>query len=179
MRGLRSIGHKRVVRRMLRTGISALVVSPLNEGHALALYDLVQENRSHLTAYGDYADLVAASLEALEAQLAEGTNLQFGIFLHQKLIGRVDLVPVAPPRYGLGYWLARRSMGKGYATAALKALLEYARTDLQATGVYAGVTNGNWRSAAVLERAGFLPVEVFEKYTRFHRALTGHRVGIH
>ncbi|RYG79534.1 MAG: N-acetyltransferase [Alphaproteobacteria bacterium] len=166
---------------MLRTSVSALALSPLNEGHARALYELVQENRSHLTAYGDYRDLEAISLQALEAQLAEGAgcNLQFGIFLHQELIGRVDLVPVAPPRYGLGYWLAQRWTGKGYATAALKALLEFAGTDLQATDIYAGVTHGNWRSAAVLERAGFLPAEVFETYTRFHRALTGHSVGIH
>jgi RimJ/RimL family protein N-acetyltransferase len=164
---------------MLRTSVSALALSPLSEVHARALYDLVQENRSHLTAYGDYVDLAALSLEALEAQLAgsAGDNLQFGIFLHQELIGRVDLVPVAPPRYGLGYWLAQRWTGKGYATAALETLMEFAGTDLQATDIYAGVTNGNWRSAAVLERAGFQPVEVFETYTRFHRALTGHRLG--
>jgi hypothetical protein len=23
------------------------------------------------------------------------------------LVGRIDLVPVDPPRYGIGYWLAR------------------------------------------------------------------------
>lgn len=179
MRGLKSIGHRRAVKKMIGTGISGLALCPLNEDHALALYDLVQENRSHLTAHGDYADLVAASLEALEGQLTEGTSrtLQLGIFLRQKLIGRIDLVPVAPPRYGLGYWLGKHSTGKGYATAALKALLRFADTDLQATDIYAGVTSGNWRSEAVLQRAGFLPVEVFEKYTRFHRALTGHDGG--
>lgn len=164
---------------MIRTEISTMAVCPLNDGHALALYDLIQENRTHLTAHGDYADLVAASLAALESQLTEGRgrSLQFGIFLRQKLIGRIDLVPVDPPRYGLGYWLARQSTGKGYATAALRALLDFARTDLQATDIYAGVTKGNWRSEAVLLRAGFLPVEIFEKYTRFHRALTGHDAG--
>jgi RimJ/RimL family protein N-acetyltransferase len=163
---------------MIPTGISALVVCPLNDGHALALHDLVQENRAHLTAHGDYAELVAASLEALEGQLTQGKsrNLQFGIFLSQKLIGRIDLVPVDPPRYGLGYWLAQHSTGNGYATAALKALLGFAGTDLRATDIYAGVTNGNWRSEAVLQRAGFMPVEVFKNYTRFHRALTGHNV---
>jgi hypothetical protein len=53
--------------------------------------DLFQENRSHLTAYGDYADSGALSLEALDAQIAKGTgyNLKFGIFLHQG-IGLLD-----------------------------------------------------------------------------------------
>ena len=164
---------------MIRTEISALAVYTLNNSHALDLHNLIQENRAHLTAHGDYTDLVAASPEALEGQLIEGTdhNLRFGIFLHQKLIGRIDLVPVTPPRYGLGYWLAQHSTGKGYATAALRALLDFAATELQATDIYAGVTKGNLRSEAVLQRAGFLPAESFEKYTRFHRRLTGHNVG--
>ena len=158
---------------MIATSMSGLVLVALNEHNSSALYELVQENRFHLTAHGDYADLVAAPLEALEAELTGMTshNLRFGIFLGQKLIGSMDLIPVAPPRYSLGYWLAQSWTGRGYATAALRALLEYAIADLQASDIFAGVTHGNQRSIAVLERAGFLPVESFEKYTRFHRSL--------
>jgi ribosomal-protein-serine acetyltransferase len=40
-----------------------------------------------------------------------------------------------------------------------------------ATDVYAGVTHGNGKSGAVLTRLGFKVAEVFETYTRYHRAL--------
>lgn len=150
-----------------------LLLVPLTEHFAGALYELIQENRAHLTAHGDYADQVAASPETLQADLCQSAseNMRFGIMLNQNLIGRMDLVPVDPPRYGVGYWLAQSATGRGYATAALKALMHFARANLQATDIFAGVTHGNQRSRALLERAGFLPVMEFEKYTRFHCAL--------
>lgn len=158
---------------MLVTPIPNLVVTPLAEHHSLALYELIQENSSHLTAHGDYEDLVAAPLARIAAEFKQPTNsnLRFGIFVRRQLVGSIDLVPVAPPRYGLGYWLGETSTGKGYATAALQALMEFARTELRATDIFAGVTHGNWRSRAVLERVGFAAVETFDKYQRFHRRL--------
>lgn len=160
---------------ILRTTLPGIVVAPLEAHHAPILFQLVQDNRSHLTAHGDYADQVASSLEGLVDELSNPTKggFQFGIFVQQELIGRIDLVPVDPPRYGIGYWLAQSSTGKGYATAALNAAVEFACIELVATDIYAGVTHGNWRSAAVLERAHFKPNERFERYTRYHRALVG------
>jgi len=80
-------------------------------------------------------------------------------------------VPVDPPRYGLGYWLAEDATGHGYATAAVRALLDHART-LQATDVLAGVTHGNDRSVALLRRLGFARVAEFDSYDRYHRAVS-------
>lgn len=73
-----------------------------------------------------------------------------------------------PPKYGLGYWLAKEATGQGYASAALRALIGHARIDLYATDIYAGVTRGNAKSEALLERLGFLPVLDFDSYRRFH-----------
>ena len=47
-------------------------------------------------------------------------------------------VPVDPPRFGLGYWLAVDVTGCGVATAAVWALLEHAPAGLGATDVFAG-----------------------------------------
>lgn len=158
---------------MLATSISGLVLIPLTEDHSLALYTLIQHNRAHLTTHGDYEALVATPPDKLARELADPTNrdLRFGIFLRQELVGRMDLIPVEPPRYGLGYWLAENATGKGYATVALNAVLEFASSALQASDIFAGVTHGNLASVAVLERNGFVPAETFESYTRFHRTL--------
>jgi RimJ/RimL family protein N-acetyltransferase len=71
----------------------------------------------------------------------------------------------------LGYWLAKEAAGQGYASAALRALIGHARIDLHATDIYAGVTRGNAKSEALLERLGFLPVLDFDSYRRFHLGL--------
>ncbi|MGW0710103.1 GNAT family N-acetyltransferase [Streptomyces sp. NPDC002643] len=137
-------------------------------------YDaLIDRNREHLTQHGDYQELAASDYNAVRAELLDdpSPSLRCGILLHGALIGRVDLVAVNPPKYGFGYWLDRQATGHGYATAACRALIEYGATVLGATDVFAGVSHGNDRSSAVLTRLGFEVAEVFETYTRYHRAL--------
>ena len=157
----------------LATSLPHLAPCTLSQSQARELHDLVQLNRGHLTAHGDYSDQVAMSYAELQSELAAGdhSNLRFGLVLRGELIGRMDLVPVDPPKYGLGYWLAENATGKGHATAALHALIGFARSELRATDIYAGVTHGNRRSEALLGRVGFLPVADFDSYRRFHLGL--------
>jgi RimJ/RimL family protein N-acetyltransferase len=96
---------------------------------------------------------------------------RFGIRLDGRLVGRVDLVPVDPPHFGLGYWLSDTATGRGLATEAVRAVLTHARDDLAATDVFAGVTHGNAASVAVLARLGFEQVESFEAYDRYRLRL--------
>lgn len=156
---------------MLATSIPGLALRRATADDAEALFALVQQNRPHLTAFGDYAELVAMSLADLEADLSAGKTLAFCIVHEQAIIGRADLVAVDPPRYGIGYWLASGATGRGFATAAVRTLADHACSALGASDLYAGVTHGNIKSVAVLERAGFRHVTDFERYARFHLAL--------
>ena len=156
---------------MLVTSIPGLALRKAAADDAAALFALVQQNRTHLTAFGDYAELVAMSPADIEADLSAGKTLAFCILHEQAIIGRADLIAVDPPRYGIGYWLASGATGKGFATAAVAALAQEARDALGASDLYAGVTHGNAKSVAVLERAGFRHVTDFERYARFHLAL--------
>lgn len=56
----------------------------------------------------------------------------------------------------LGYWIARRHWGNGYATEAARALLEIARM-LGHRRVVAGHFHDNPASGRVLRKAGFVP----------------------
>jgi RimJ/RimL family protein N-acetyltransferase len=156
-----------------QTALPGLVLRELGTAYAEAFYALVQNNRAHLTAFGDFERETAAPLGKWIAEFAtrpvEGRR--FGIFLQERLIGRVDLVAVDPPKYSVGYWLAKEAVGRGYATAAIAALAALARDELGASDIYAGVTHGNIRSESLLERLGFVRVARFERYTRFHLPL--------
>lgn len=55
----------------------------------------------------------------------------------------------------LGYWLAARAHGKGYATEACRALLA-AHFATSGEAFVAGYFEGNVRSARVLEKLGFI-----------------------
>lgn len=164
---------KTLDRGAIQTDVSGLTVRELGPGDAENFYALVQSNRAHLTAFGDFKDEVAAPLEKWMSEFATDPDAgkRLGIFLHRTLIGRVDLIAVAPPRYSLGYWLAKGATGRGYAKAALQSVTTVARCELGATDIYAGVTHGNVRSEALLKRLGFSHVASFEHYNRFHLSL--------
>lgn len=164
--------------RPLHTAVPGLGLRRLEPGDSPRLHALVFRNIAHLTRHGDYAGLIAQSVDALAAELvqADGT-LRFGIFLEETLVGRIDLVGVEPPRYSVGYWLCASVTGRGLASAALATVIAYARSVLEATDLYAGVTHGNGPSERLLLRAGFVPVARFETYRRFHLALGCDRLG--
>jgi RimJ/RimL family protein N-acetyltransferase len=150
-----------------------LEITKLQPSDAEEYYYLVQQNKDHLAR--DYSAQVAASLRDTAERFdgLSGINLRFGIRLHQTLIGRVDLDPVDPPRYSIGYWLDLSSCGRGLATSACAQAILFAVNSLAATDIYAGVTHGNLRSVALLDRLGFTAVADFESYSRFHLPLDG------
>jgi ribosomal-protein-serine acetyltransferase len=167
-------GRARLPRTTIATDFANLWLVALTPEDADAYYDLVDRNRGHLTQHGDYTDLGEATPESVKASLGNpgGRNAQFGIWLDGKLIGRADLNARTPENFVLGYWLGRESTGKGYATAACKALIAYGQAELGTTNVYAGVTKGNAKSEALLGRLGFRVVEDRGTYTLFRLPLS-------
>jgi len=161
-------------RTTLATDIPDLRLVALSPHDAEAYYDLVDRNRSHLTQHGDWTELGEATPESVAASLNTLNNpaTQFGIWFDRQLVGRVDLNPRTPGNFVLGYWLGGEYTGKGYATAACKALITYGKVELGATTIYAGVTKGNAKSEAVLRRLGFQAVADLGTYTRFKLPLT-------
>jgi len=159
----------------LQTTMPEVSLRLLEGGDAPALFDLVANNARHLTRHGDYKVLVQSSQQDLVEELSRTTNpnWRFGIFFDAGLVGRADLIGVEPARFSIGYWLAEAHTGRGIATAALDALIDFARSNCDAAEIYAGVTHGNRASEALLVRLGFEPTDTFDSYTRFRLSL-GH-----
>jgi RimJ/RimL family protein N-acetyltransferase len=79
----------------------------------------------------------------------------FAIEREGELIGVMSLtVTEQDSRAELGYWVAVEEWGKGYATEAARALIDYAFRELGLNRVHAGVFGDNPGSQRVLEKAG-------------------------
>lgn len=154
----------------IETALPGVTIRALGCADASDLAAVIRENVGHLTQHGDYLDLVAMDDDGLERMLSRSdvAGFYFGVFSAARLVGVVCLVPVDPPRYGCGFWLAEAATGRGMMTEALRALIAHAHDELAATDVFAGVTHGNVASVAVLERLGFERVVDFDSYARFH-----------
>ena len=159
----------------IATDIDGLLLRDLGPRDLDAYFHLVDGNRAHLTRLGDYPEMLDATRETISAHLAEPApdGSRFGLWYDDQLIGRVDLNPIDPPNFVLGYWIDERHTGRGFVTAACRSLIAWAATELPITDLWAGVTHGNDRSVAVLRRLGFQHVEDFDHYSRFHLALRG------
>lgn len=64
----------------------------------------------------------------------------------------------------LGYWLGADAAGQGFMTEAVKAVCEWAKSDLELARLEAGTVEENARSQRVLERAGFCKEGLAKSY---------------
>jgi ribosomal-protein-serine acetyltransferase len=150
------------------TEIDGLALRKLTVADADRYFALLDRNRDHLTAFGDFSEVLTLTEEDVRLELATDESGRFGILLRGALIGRVDLQPRVPGDAVLGYWLDEAHVGQGYATASCRALIGEGRASMGVRDVWAGVSYGNGRSEALLRRLGFEPVADLDTYTRFH-----------
>ena len=154
---------------VLVTELDGLVLRELARDDLEAFTALVERNRDHLPEQWE----ATATPNELAAYFDEpwDQNIRFGLRLDGELVGRLDLVPVDPPAWSIGYWVDVEHRGRGVATAACRAAVEHARRSLAATEVYAGVTFVNDASVAMLVRLGFEHVATFDTYDRYRLGL--------
>jgi RimJ/RimL family protein N-acetyltransferase len=93
-------------------------------------------------------------------ELVKGGSLGyvFGIYSDEIFVGCCSLTPqqdVYRISAEIGYWIGEPHWGKGYATEAIKLLVDYAFHELNLLRVYAYVFEYNTASMQVLEKVGF------------------------
>lgn len=71
------------------------------------------------------------------------------------IVGACGLAMQDDPAPDVGYWLGVKHWGKGYATEAVRAVIDYAFTDLGHDSLSAGARVTNPASRRILEKCGF------------------------
>ena len=100
-------------------------------------------------------------------QFLNGTSMECGIFIKNKLIGIIKLSNIV---YGIfkngiiGYSIDKEQEGKGYMKEALMAVVEYAFKEMRLHRIEASALVENERSKGVLKTCGFKELGVNEKY---------------
>ncbi|PSL40145.1 ribosomal-protein-alanine N-acetyltransferase [Planomicrobium soli] len=134
---------------------------------AQAKLKLEKDNREFfekfsMTRYPDFYTLMVQKeiIEIGNEQREEGREESFGIYKNEDdtLVGMITLFQIfrGPlQRAFLGYALDKNHNNKGYATEAVKLIVDYAFQKLQLHRIEAGVMPHNIPSMRVLEKAGF------------------------
>ena len=93
-------------------------------------------------------------------------NYLFAIEADGKFVGGIGLHKRMEHCFDVGYWIAEKFWGKGYATEALRAITEFAFNDLKIDRIQAFVFEGNESSERVLEKCGYEYEGFLRKYHR-------------
>ncbi len=72
-----------------------------------------------------------------------------------RIIGGMGIGPFGNEPHELGFWITPDAWGRGYATEAVRALIDTARHSLRIRRLTAGHMTDNPASGAVLRKAGF------------------------
>ena len=146
--------------RRIAKGIS---VDILKEEDADALFTLVDANRAHLRCWLPWLDAIRspaeklAFIQAMRKLAADNIGFSAAIRVETEIAGvavyrTVDSVN----RSGsVGYWLAEPYQGRGLATRACQALIDFAFAALNMNRVGIACAVENTRSRAIPQRLGF------------------------
>ena len=134
-----------------------LVLRAPRHGDVKAVAALVNDRRiAENTARIPYPYKISDAEAFLASVNREGGEMVFLITLANGTpIGACGMTPQERQAPELGYWLGVNHWGKGYATEALHALVDYVFGELEHDSLQAGARVTNPNSRRVLEKCGF------------------------
>lgn len=139
-------------------------LTPLEPGHAGALFELVESNRAYLREWLPWLDAHVTQVDSLDfvyrsrEQRGSNNGLTFGIFHKRVLSGVIghNSIDWGNRNCQIGYWLAANAQGQGLMTKACATLVEHSFIELRLQRVEIRCASGNTRSRAIPERLGFV-----------------------
>ena len=133
-----------------------LVLRPLTLDDALHYARLLGDDSANIQMTATIPDpcTEAGAREWLTLRLGRGERM-FAIEAGGEVVGTIGMIEHPDASFVLGYWVGRVHAGKGYASEAVRLVVEYARK-LGAARLLAETFPENYASGRVLEKAGFV-----------------------
>ena len=94
-------------------------------------------------------------IERSRERVLKQESYNFMIFQDKKMIGGIGLTEFNNQSCQVGYWLGKQYWGNGFATEALKSILNFGFDQLNLEKIYAAYKIGNEGSIRVLTKCGF------------------------
>ena len=94
-------------------------------------------------------------IERSQQEALKQESYNFMIFHNGKMMGGIGLRDLYNKSCQVGYWLGKQYWGNGFATEALKSILDFGFGQLNLEKIYAAYKIGNEGSIRVLTKCGF------------------------
>ncbi|MBX2866396.1 GNAT family N-acetyltransferase [Candidatus Kaiserbacteria bacterium] len=137
-----------------------LTLKQFSEEDAAKLFSLIDQNRDHLSQFGDETSAKYPDLEMVRQSIVMPKNLdriRYGVWMEDVLIGSINITPLPddPRLLEVGYWIGGAHCGRGVATTVTRTLVRTVTSAPQGvTHLVAWVHEKNKASQRVLLKAG-------------------------
>jgi ribosomal-protein-serine acetyltransferase len=140
-----------------------LQIELINESHIQAIFEMVDNNRSHLRTWLGFVDRMQTSefaknfVNGTMQRNSEGQEYAFVILENEVIVGRIGIYKIdGQNKIGeIGYWIIENAQGKGIITKACKTLLDFCLTELQLNRIEIKCGTGNTKSQEIPKRLHF------------------------
>lgn len=140
---------------------SGLVLTRLSPENAQQAYDLIDKNREHFSQFEVNSTTGYETVDQVLESIKFLKRIRFLITDQNGVaVGFVNLVPLPSGVVELTYFIDKDNVGKGYATDAATAAVDFALENLSTFAVVARVNPQNIASQKVLSKIGFADSEV-------------------
>jgi ribosomal-protein-serine acetyltransferase len=141
-----------------------LELRPIEVRHAAEIYEAVDRNRLHLRRWVPWVDANNSSddtrrfCETAVKQFASNDGFQAGMWGKGNFIGVIGFHHIDWPnrKTTIGYWLDKSAEGRGWMTAACRAMADHALSTLNLNRVEIRCASQNHKSRAIPHRLGFI-----------------------
>ncbi|MFC8041718.1 GNAT family N-acetyltransferase [Paenarthrobacter sp. NPDC057355] len=163
-----------------------VIMRLLRPGDAAALAAAYVRNRDHLASWEpvrseDYftEEWQAADIAKRLAAHEAGEQFPLALLADDAIVGRFNLAGIVRGPFqsgGLGYWVDKDYVGGGLASAAVRLIVEKARSELRLHRLEAGTLLHNIGSQQVLLKAGFRKIGMAPNYLNIAGAWQDHNL---
>ncbi|MBZ0204501.1 MAG: GNAT family N-acetyltransferase [Ignavibacteria bacterium] len=164
-----------------------LVLKELRAGDAEIFSDFLLRNKEFFRFSGpvyekeyDSLEYHRRMLERSQTESLDGRHYKFGVYKNEdrsRIIGSVALSNIAMGNFRscfLGYRIDERENSKGYATEAIKRVIEFAFLNLKLHRIEANIMPRNKTSIRVVENLGFTFEGESKKYLQINGVWEDH-----
>lgn len=115
----------------------------------------------------------------IEESRKSDTAYTFGIFINQKLIGKINIGNIARGAFQsayMGYWIDEDYRNKGYMSQAVELAVKFGFEELKLHRIEANVMAFNKPSLRVLEKCGFERIGLARRYLKINGKWEDHYI---
>lgn len=134
------------------------------DSDATEFFNVINNNRKYLSQWlswvDKFTDIDSTRGSISEAIIGYENNkfYRFGISYNNELVGIIELqtLDFKNKKAGIGYWLIEKATGKGIMIRSVKALINYAFSELNFNRISLTVATENYPSIKVCEKLGLV-----------------------